>query len=746
MANEIRHPLSLGSLWIERLLCAALAALLLWKGILPAWHNLNTDFPNYYLVARLLREGYSLDRIYDWIWLQRIKDHWGLDQSLVGFAGLSPFSAPPIVPLSVFSALTAKRIWIVLNLLLLAASVELLHPLTSLGRRSIWMLALLAIVPLRTSFLYGQMHLCVLFLLVLAYYFHCRHRELACGACIALAAALKIYPLSFILYFLWKRQWRPALAILGTLALITFAGGFWMGWDLLHVYATQILPRSLQGEVLDPYNLHAESFAALLHRLFLFEPTLNPSPLFPSTLLYAVAYPLWQIAILVPLLALLSPPPTPLGREQGEWGAFLLALLVLSPVPSSYHFVVMILPVVLLVDSLLRRNQVQLALVATALYTLIATIDLVTGAASHLRPVAATLLGFSRLWLLVALFAVFLFSLWRYPSSQPPKPTALRTVLLAGFAVAVLAIGVSGYRHHFANGEREMSHRISTPSATYLATAPHPIPGTYLFVAMLPQGYRILDQQGREAAPRALTPAFTDQLSFAVAKDGSVLLEEASATGSRIIRAADGSVVAEDAESPTVSPDGGNLAFLRESKGRGALWITTLSLQPDTVRSPRNPPSSASVLDQEDYDVRNASFLHSGDLLLIARHDGRLGLFTIAPGSHPVPLLTGNDDIGYVAISPDEHRLALTELIHNRWQLLILDLRSRSQTILTFGDCNAYSPVWTDSTSMTYAPDCGRGLGLTALASIHTEAASGEIGRFRAPEKLHPGFGGHRMY
>src|SRR5215472_16180685 len=115
MGSKIRHFFSHNNFWIESLLCAAHAALLFWSGILPAWHKLNTDFLNYYLVARLLREGYSLDRIYDWIWLQRVKDHWGLDQSLVGFAGLTPFSALPILPLSIYSALAAKRIWIVTN-------------------------------------------------------------------------------------------------------------------------------------------------------------------------------------------------------------------------------------------------------------------------------------------------------------------------------------------------------------------------------------------------------------------------------------------------------------------------------------------------------------------------------------------------------------------------------------------------------------------------------------------------------
>src|SRR5215472_15243306 len=137
MASEgtrsIRTHISRIPSWLETALCVSLAGLLFYKGIIPAWRVLSTDFPNYYIVARLLREGYSLDRIYDWIWLQRIKDHWGLDQSLVGFAGLTPFSALPIVPLSVFPALIAKRVWILFNLLFLAASVELLHRSTSFG-------------------------------------------------------------------------------------------------------------------------------------------------------------------------------------------------------------------------------------------------------------------------------------------------------------------------------------------------------------------------------------------------------------------------------------------------------------------------------------------------------------------------------------------------------------------------------------------------------------------------------------
>lgn len=391
---------------LEIACCVILAALLLWKGILPGWHILNTDFPNYYLTARLFREGYPLDRIYDWIWLQRIKDHWGLDQPLVGFAGLTPFSALPVVPFSIFPAIVAKRLWILANVLFLFSSVELLNRTTSLGRRRIWLLALLAIFPLRTSFLLGQMHLLILLLLLAAFYFHRQQKPIACGICLAIAGSLKIYPLLFAGYFLCKREWRPALSILCATILLLGVGYLCFGTDTMNIYATQVLPRSLQGEVLDPYSVQSASGSALFHRLFIAEPTLNPVPWRDAPSLYAVLYPLWQLAVLVPLLAVLKIKNSSSQTNQLEWAAFVLVLLVLSPVPSSYHFVVMIFSIVVLMDVLLARQDYSIAAVVVALYCLISIVEFL--------PIhrADGILAFARLWVGLLLWAVFLFCLW----------------------------------------------------------------------------------------------------------------------------------------------------------------------------------------------------------------------------------------------------------------------------------------------------------------------------------------------
>jgi hypothetical protein len=650
--------------WVEIGCCVVLALLLLAKGIVPGWRVLNTDFPNYYLVARLLREGYSLDRIYDWIWLQRIKDHWGLDQSLVGFAGLTPFSALPVFPLSIFSAIVAKRLWLVANLMFLGGSIELLSRVTSLGRRRVCLLALLAVFPLRSSFLYGQMHLLVLLLVVAAYYFHRRGKQVACAICIAFAGALKVYPLLLGIYFVWKKQWWPALALLCATLLLVGVGYLWFGASVMHTYATQVLPRSLQGEVLDPYSVHAASGAALFHRLFISEPALNPAPLLNAPWLYAFVYPLWQLVIVVPLLAICNL----------EWGAFVLALLVLSPVPSSYHFVVLIFSMVLLVDVLLKRRRCGLAALAIVLYCLISMVEF---------------FPFARLWFALLLWVVFLVSLW--PDRKP-----LRAASLFAVVVVIWSAGALGYVRHFSHLQQEMLRRIPAPGQPYLAGGLRSTPSGYIFTAMVPDGYRVLDQAGHQVWKGK---GRADQLSATVP-----LLELADKTGSRIVMAPSGKVLISDAESPAISPDERAIAFIRETKGKGALWIAR--------------PASAVRITDRDYDVRAVSLAPAGWLMFAASVKGRISLYRMLPEAQPVMFSSPDEDVDSPAISPDGRLVAFTKLRHNRWQLGYVGLLSGKETMITRADCNAFSPTWLSPTTIGYATDCGRGFGLTALASV----------------------------
>ena len=95
---------------VEWLVLLALAAYIGGRALPRAWRHLNTDFPNYYITARLWREGYSTNRIYEWIWFQRQKDYMGItrsDQPVVGFVPHTPFSALIASPLTFWSPFVA---------------------------------------------------------------------------------------------------------------------------------------------------------------------------------------------------------------------------------------------------------------------------------------------------------------------------------------------------------------------------------------------------------------------------------------------------------------------------------------------------------------------------------------------------------------------------------------------------------------------------------------------------------------
>src|SRR6185295_12239740 len=114
-------------------LVATLATLFAGRTFWPAWRSLNTDFPNYYVAARLYTQGVSLARVYDWVWYQRQKDHLGLEKRIVSFVPFTLYSAMPFVPFASMPPLTAKHYWLMISLVLLAVSIFLLCKMTKLG-------------------------------------------------------------------------------------------------------------------------------------------------------------------------------------------------------------------------------------------------------------------------------------------------------------------------------------------------------------------------------------------------------------------------------------------------------------------------------------------------------------------------------------------------------------------------------------------------------------------------------------
>lgn len=716
--------------WFEYFVVTTLAALLVWKGIWAGWHTPGSDFPQYYLVARLVAQHCCLDRIYDWVWLQRAADHAGISHQLVGFSGLTPFSALPILPLAWLPALEAKRVWILLNVGLLIVTVQLLRKATGLPMLRIWLIALLAAIPLRTNFALGQMHLVVCVLLILGWVFHLRGKQTASGCCIAIAGALKIYPLFYCFYFVIKRRWRAVgtAVVISAICLVLCYAVF--GRPAMQTYLREQLPRTLQGEGNSPFLASVTSASAMFHRLFLFEPELNPRPPISSLALYATLYPLWQALLIALILLGIRRNVQGHHRETIEWCAFLSLLLFLSTAPATYHLVTLIAAGVP-TYAIIRRSHKLLGVAFIVDYATACNAPNITFRIFLSPPHVCTLVP--KLWAAVGLILVYTWLLvWRHTTDaiqgestyKPPLNDAtshrMRFPSYTYAAIAVAALWLCGcigtWRHVHAIAV-DNSRKLRMADQAWLRTTPQDTSAGLYYLAMLDSGYRVM----RDGDPLT-TGASGDELSFAVDRTGrEAWIETAGPSGSIITKAEQRDVMPSvcainNAESPALAADGSALAFIRESNGHGSLWITSTGICVPSATSSRE-----FRVTPQSIDVRALSASQDGQFTISAITAQGAGLFIVSTTGTMKQLLQSPAPFGSSDVSADGNRLIVSHLIANRWQLVTVDLLSHAQEQLTSSDCNSEAPKWKDSHTILYATDCERGNGLTTLATLRVD-------------------------
>lgn len=695
---------------------ALLVALLIRGGITPGWEHLHTDFQNYYVAARLHRDGYPLARIYDWVWFQRQKDHLGLGAGIVSYTPITPFSALVMAPFASLPGLAAKRCWLVVDALLLGGTIALLGGMTRLPVRRIAIIALLAVVPLQSNFEFGQQYVLVLFLVTLSGWLSLRGKHAASAIGLAFASVLKLYPALLAVFFLVQGRRRAFCVFAVALAALVLLGGALLGPETLQTYFFTVLPRALRGEINDPYYLPSSSITVLLRRLFVPEPDLNPNPLARSPLAYALLQPVAQAALIISALWIASP----LERVRAfggklVWGAFAVWPIVLSTATSTYHYCVLVLATVLAVDFLAGAGRRWGAAGVVGLHAL------VCAPLQHLAPVSpsgwAILLGAPRL---VALLAYWGGYLWTVTLAGAPHRSSRQRGAFAAAFVGLTLLGVTSNVRHFDGLFADSAARLATRPDVFVASSPAAAPEGIYFSRMADDSY-LLDRTGSWLTTAA--PDGTDFFHPTVSRATGSGFTEVSSGASRVARfplgrseitAAALPVEVDDGEQPTVSADGRRLGFIREDRGRGSLWLKDLDEEAPAV-------PARQVLDSS-HDVFDFAFLPADRIVFAGRRGTRIGLYVMssspASGVALTPLDPAMDGSArYPAVSPDERWLAYSAEQGGAWQLRVRDLVTGDEHALTHADCNGISPAWeADSKSIVYATDCGRGLGITALA------------------------------
>ena len=418
-----------------RLAVLVTLAIVLGTAVRWGWTRVETDFPNYDTAARLAVQHKPLRNYYDWTWFVREMNYAGYGRMIGTYTAQTPLTMLPMMGFTRFQPQTAKRIWLIFNVGFLWGSIWMLSRVTHFRMETIWLLAFCGYFSLLTNFRYGQYYIFLLFLLTLAFYLLHRQSHFLGGFTTGVAFGLKLYGGPFLLYFAAKRQWKALLgmAIAGLIllgvALVLF------GPADVHYYATQILPRSLEGGSIDPYNAGTPTLSTMLRRAFVGEVELNPHPMWNAPGLFFFLRTFTSLTIAALLFLGTS---TRRSSERRDFAWFVIAVLLLSTSTASYTFILLLLPLVLLLEEAGPRERVFLV-VCYVLLTL------------PLHPIWL----FPKVWILIALFVFVGYRSWQ---------GMLRRIAVAAVAVAALIAFVDAKRH--------MATYASEPGQHFARVAP----------------------------------------------------------------------------------------------------------------------------------------------------------------------------------------------------------------------------------------------------------------------------------
>ena len=150
-----------------------------------------------------------------------------------------------------------------------------------------------------------------------------------------------------------RRQWKALGGFVGAVAALGLLAVGMFGWDGVWFYATTVMVRAINGSVIDPYNPGWASMTALLRRTLLSEAELNPHPAWQAPAAFFPLRTAYAIGLLV--VSMVGLARNHQDREAQAIGWFVVALFVLSPNEASYHFILLLVAVTLLLPGMSRR-------------------------------------------------------------------------------------------------------------------------------------------------------------------------------------------------------------------------------------------------------------------------------------------------------------------------------------------------------------------------------------------------------
>jgi hypothetical protein len=409
------------------LMLVALAAFVLLKGVVPALSKIDADFPGYFTAARIVIDGQDTRRLYDDDWFREQIRRYGLESAKNPgkFAPFPPPTALLLVPIARCEPLTALRIVTAVSVLCIIASIVLLARILAWRPLDSALFILSSGLAIVGGLRFGQPYILISTFCILGFYLYREKRPWLAGICLGLFVPIKYFPVIFLAYFAFQREWKVLMGGAVAIACVGLVSVGVLGWEVhqtfLSVFESHLTGRlSLQNQGV-PFTAVYQSFDTLFDRLFVFDPVRNPRPLLAAPLLGTLTLITVKGSILLVAVATMVKfaRARTLNTAAPYIGILGVLVLLIAPATATYTCVLLWLPVALLIDYFLAEGARTPAYFVLATYVLIGFIPY-----NYTYPFEGrgglTVFAYPRLFLLLAMFIGCVYSI-AHPRPLGPR-------------------------------------------------------------------------------------------------------------------------------------------------------------------------------------------------------------------------------------------------------------------------------------------------------------------------------------
>ncbi len=323
---------------------------------------MHSDFSNYFASAKLIQTNDNVDSLYNDQWFYRQAEKLGVPGA-VKFSPFPPVTALVMMPLTFFSVETANRIWLIINVLLFIPAVVIIRKMTTLS----WQLSSLFILASGLSLInnikFGQIYWLMTVAVLYSFYWVDQKKNTLAGITLGVFTSIKYFSILFIAGQFFAKHYRAVIVALLTIIFLFGFQFYFFGQQVMSDYLSLALMPHLNGHLSsqNSFAFEFQSWESFLSNLFGDSKSSSFQSLNGIILKDFVKRAI-DLLIISPLIYIFFRGKKKLKASELNRSIYFalpaLAATVLLPASATYHFILLLIPVsILLSDSFLTKTE-----------------------------------------------------------------------------------------------------------------------------------------------------------------------------------------------------------------------------------------------------------------------------------------------------------------------------------------------------------------------------------------------------